>query len=143
MILDAYGFHSVRLTRKGYLRGWHPPSGRQRLLHSVVWEAHRGPVPDGFQLHHKNYDRMDCDIDNLELRTSLENKRLHAGCYVNGDGAWVKQCSGCGEFLVIAKNFYTRKDGVNSECKVCAVKRAVIDKHKQRARALAKDPKPD
>ena len=52
-----------------------------RLAHVVEWERHHGPVPAGFQVHHKNEDKQDNRIDNLEVVTGAENIR-HS--YANG-----------------------------------------------------------
>lgn len=36
-------------------------------LHRVVWEHHRGPVPDGYHVHHRDEDRSHNGIRNLKL----------------------------------------------------------------------------
>lgn len=50
-------------------------------VHEVVWESFNGPVPDGFEINHKNGIKTDCRLMNLELCTHSENMK-HA--YVNG-----------------------------------------------------------
>jgi hypothetical protein len=46
---------------------------KKRLIHRVVWEAVNGPIPDGLQINHKNGDKSDNRIENLELVTASEN----------------------------------------------------------------------
>lgn len=42
-------------------------------LHRHVWEQKHGPIPEGMNLIFKDKNRMNCDLDNLEL---LSNKEL-------------------------------------------------------------------
>ena len=44
----------------------------------VVWERAHGPVPRGRLLHHRNEDRGDDRLANLQLVTRAEHARVHA-----------------------------------------------------------------
>jgi len=46
---------------------------RTMLLNTVVWEAFNGEVPNGHYIGHKNEDKENCALDNLELRKNAEN----------------------------------------------------------------------
>ena len=37
-----------------------------RYLHREKWEKLRGPIPEGWVVHHKDHDRSNCRISNLE-----------------------------------------------------------------------------
>jgi hypothetical protein len=50
---------------------------RYQFEHRFVWEQHNGPVPDGYVVHHRNEDKSDNRIDNLELMLRSEHTRLH------------------------------------------------------------------
>ncbi len=63
--------------------------------HRLVWEAAHGPIPDGHQIHHRNHDRTDNRLENLECVDPQTHKRLHVG-HRRVDGTWVKTCTGCG-----------------------------------------------
>ena len=45
--------------------------------HRLVWEAFHGPIPVGLQINHKNGDKRDNRLDNLEVCTASENM-VHA-----------------------------------------------------------------
>lgn len=52
----------------------------RRALHQVVWEDANGPVPDGFQIHHRDEDKTNNDLANLQLvRTGKHISVYHPG----------------------------------------------------------------
>lgn len=64
----------------GYLQMSAGPSRQERhyiLLHRLVWLAVHGSIPDGQQINHKNGDKRDNRIENLEVVTRGENA-IHA-----------------------------------------------------------------
>ena len=48
------------------------------LLHRAVWEFYNGEIPEGYQIHHKDEDRYNNEIDNLECIEGVEHARQHA-----------------------------------------------------------------
>lgn len=80
---------SQRTARGGYrvvsLSGAHPGN---RLVHRLVAEAFVGPAPDGYQVNHRNGDKLDNRPENLEYVTPSENTQ-HAydtGLQKRGEG---------------------------------------------------------
>lgn len=48
-----------------------------QMVHRTLWEAHNGKIPEGYLVHHKNEDRLDNRLENLELMSLAEHCRLH------------------------------------------------------------------
>lgn len=63
---------------KGYLRlTLQAPWGKlvQIMAHRLVWEAANGPIPDGLQVNHKDLNRTNNALPNLEVVTASGNIR--------------------------------------------------------------------
>lgn len=130
------------VSEKGYIRVWDIRQQRLRMQHVVVWEERFGPVPAGVQIHHKNENKLDNRIENLEALTPLEHKREHSGCELR-DGEWWKPCKVCGVFKPLDReHWYFAKDGrpAYSWCRPCHVARVVREKQARRAAAKGVDP---
>jgi ribonucleotide reductase alpha subunit len=42
-----------------------------------MWEQANGPIPDGYEVHHKNEDRWDDRLSNLELKAQFDHRSDH------------------------------------------------------------------
>lgn len=52
--------------------------GRLEYEHRLVWTRHFGPIPVGWVVHHKNEDKLDNRLGNLELLPRGQHARHHA-----------------------------------------------------------------
>lgn len=48
------------------------------LAHRWVWENHFGPIPPNMEIHHKDGNRGNNDINNLEMLSKSDHMRLHS-----------------------------------------------------------------
>ena len=64
-----------RLNRTSYMIVDFCRNGKytKRGMHRVVWEAFNGPILGRLEINHKNLDRADNRLENLELLTHQEN----------------------------------------------------------------------
>lgn len=83
------------ITAKGYHRI--SREGRHVMAHVWAWEQVHGPVPDGYDLHHVDLNRLNNDLDNLQMLTRADHRRVHEGCE-RRDGVWWKPCRKCDVF---------------------------------------------
>jgi len=69
-------FNGTRYTRKpsGYYAA---TRGGRGLLHRAIWEASNGPIPSSSDIHHRNGDRGDNRLANLELMSKSDHARHH------------------------------------------------------------------
>lgn len=50
---------------------------RGKLLHCLIYEEHHGKIPHGYQIHHKDCNKLNNSIDNLEALTPYQHKQKH------------------------------------------------------------------
>jgi len=54
--------------------------GRRKEMseHRLIWEQHYGKIPKGYIIHHKDENRSNNDINNLQLLTTSQHAELHS-----------------------------------------------------------------
>lgn len=60
--------------KDGYFRRTAKP---RTYLHRDIWERHNGPIDPGKQVHHRNLDKGDNRLVNLELVDATRHGRYH------------------------------------------------------------------
>lgn len=50
--------------------------GSKRIYH-LVWELFNGKKPKGYDIHHKDFNKMNDCIDNLECLSKSEHQKIH------------------------------------------------------------------
>jgi len=51
--------------------------GKREIEHRFVWRKNFGEIPKGFVIHHKNGNKKDNRIENLECLSILEHEKKH------------------------------------------------------------------
>jgi hypothetical protein len=74
VIYQGEKFH-LQSTKRYYQSGRR--DAQVRSLHRRVWTDHNGPIPDGYEVHHKDNDWTNNVIDNLECLPMLVHQRQH------------------------------------------------------------------
>ena len=65
---------------KVYMNGNYPAiylDGKNHHLHRYVWEQANGPIPKNMVIHHKDFNRGNWSLDNLEMLTRAEHIKCH------------------------------------------------------------------
>ena len=69
------------IDQRGYVQVLVPPERRKghryQSQHRIVWEDANGPIPEGYIVHHKNENKTDNRIENLECISRKEHSHLH------------------------------------------------------------------
>lgn len=86
-------------------------NGKTLLAHRVVWEEHHGPIPEGYHVHHKNGDKRDNRIENLEVLSPQDHSEHH-----NLKHPKTKTCVACGRTFTPPVSKRARAKTCNREC---------------------------
>ena len=65
---------------KDYMNGNYPAIclyGSNHHVHRLEWQKYNGEIPNGFVVHHKNENKLDWNIENLELISRSEHLSKH------------------------------------------------------------------
>lgn len=63
--------------RRDKKTGYYLNAKTHKRLHVYVWEHFNGKVPRGCEIHHKDFDKSNNEIGNLQMLTKEEHLRLH------------------------------------------------------------------
>lgn len=76
----------------GYFR---KTNGDRKWLHHAVWEHHRGPIPAGHDIHHRDENKANNAPENLECLTPTDHGCIHRPFHDTPE----QPCLYCGTFL--------------------------------------------
>ena len=57
-------------------------------MHRYVWEYYNGPIPEGYVIHHKDKNKANNDISNLECIPRGKHSRLHGAELTQEEREW-------------------------------------------------------
>ncbi len=85
--------------------------GKNVLLHRYVWEKHHGIIPEGFEIHHRDKNRHNYNVDNLELIAAADHHRQHALDHSLGKSNKGKRKDHVSGFCGVRRPVLASKDG--------------------------------
>ena len=53
-------------------------NGKRYRLHRYIWEYYNGEIPKGYHIHHKDHNKNNNELENLELLTKEEHRIRHS-----------------------------------------------------------------
>lgn len=65
-----YKKHEITIKKGRRYFGCYP-------IYTLVWEAFNGPIPKGYVIHHKDHNKLNDCLDNLQLMTNSEHTKHH------------------------------------------------------------------
>ena len=65
---------------------WNGSKRDTRSVHILVYEAFVGKIKKGMMIHHKDENKLNNDVENLEMLSCLTHNRIHHG----GKPSWNK-----------------------------------------------------
>ena len=80
-----------------------------KLLHRVVWEKYNGSIPDGYHVHHKDKNKDNNDISNLELIDKYTHLAEHGK--INFENNKEKCLEHLGNIREMAKDWHSSDEG--------------------------------
>ena len=51
--------------------------GKRKMEHRKVYEDNFGKIPEGFDIHHQDGNKLNNNLNNLHLMTKSEHTKLH------------------------------------------------------------------
>ena len=67
-------------NHKVYMDGSYPAiflNGKNVHIHRLEWQKHNGNIPKGYVIHHKDENKLNWNINNLELLSRADHVREH------------------------------------------------------------------
>lgn len=77
--IAKYNGYEFRLDKTtGYYLSTKKIGERRKRLHCYVWETEtENEIPSGYAIHHKDHNKNNNEIDNLQIVTSSEHAKIH------------------------------------------------------------------
>ena len=93
--------------RRDKKTGYYLNAKTHKRLHVYVWEYYNGEIPKGCEIHHKDFDKSNNEVDNLQLLTKKDHFCSGACKAANRRKSGVddetRKCEWCGNELTTNK----------------------------------------
>jgi len=103
---ETYDGFGIWYDKKGYANIW--INMKSIKLHIYIWKKANGEKLKGYDIHHKDFNKRNYKLSNLELLNKSDHLKIHAG-WIRKNNKWIlKPCKDCKKILPLDK-FYQRK----------------------------------
>lgn len=102
--LDSGGYYRVTSTKEG---------NYGKLVHRLIYEDNYGPIPNGYPIHHIDFDKTNNNIENLQLLTKSQHHSLHTSGKNNpmyGKCYSIEECEKISKYNNTSGYFRVHKD---------------------------------
>ena len=107
------------LTYKLNKSGYYAYGKKGVRLHRVIWEETHGKIPKGFDIHHKDFNKQNNSIDNLECLSRSDHIRIHAQI-CNKRHLWHKSLEGRKALGEKSKKLWKSRQTKELTCSFCS-----------------------
>lgn len=137
----VFVIHNGKRYVKDAKSGYYLCASNHKRLHRVIWEEANGEIPKGFHIHHKDHNKDNNALDNLELLSASEHMRRHTlERIANGDidvkknmqlrqeaaKKWHKSAEGRAWHSIHAKECAKKWIKVTKTCQMCGKEYEVV-----------------
>lgn len=74
----VFGYKFRKDDKSGYYLCTANINGVRYRLHRFIWVVYNGEIPNGYEVHHKDGDKNNNNISNLELLSKEEHLKWHS-----------------------------------------------------------------
>lgn len=100
-----------------------------KSLHRAIWEYHKGKIPEGYHIHHKDGDPFNNSIENLQCLTPKDHCKAHSELakvdpskdIYESRRQWQKSKEGLEHHSRLAKDLWANKKKTTIPCEKCGV----------------------
>ena len=100
-------------------------NGKQvrQLAHRWIWEQANGPIPEGHEIHHRDHNALNNDLDNLMCVTAEWHDNYHQR--IREQHRWVngveeRRCQRCDTYKPLDAFTIRRAGTFHGYCRECA-----------------------
>ena len=90
-------------------RYWHKANGD--LMHRYIYEKHYGPIPEGYAIHHADFDMYNNDPTNLICLTPQQHMAIHAAHNAKNEAFVAKRKEHLDKIRPMSKDWHTSEEG--------------------------------
>lgn len=87
---EKYQYYKGLKFTRDEKTGYYLNSTLKIRMHRYVWVCENGDIPEGYHIHHKDGDKSNNDISNLELLTTKQHYQKHWEEKSNEEKQWYK-----------------------------------------------------